>query len=242
MTLCDNKEESTIKLKTVLYLIIVLLTGCETSDNSTPIQNEFSYQFSSDAEGWAGDFADYPQGAESFYELLFEYSILPYPLDETNGSLKISGNNHSDDLFMFIKKKISGLMPNASYQLIFTVEFASNVADGMVGIGGSPGEGVTIKAGATQVEPVKELDAYDNYYRMNIDKSNQSQGGEDMMVIGDFSNDTDQNVYTLKSVTSQTPFQVQANSDGELWLVVGSDSGFEGTTSIYYSKIEVLLN
>ncbi len=73
-------------------------------------------------------------------------------------------------------------------------------------------------------------------------KSNQSQGGEDMMVIGDFSNDTDQNVYTLKSVTSQTPFQVQANSDGELWLVVGSDSGFEGTTSIYYSKIEVLLN
>ena len=92
------------------------------------------------------------------------------------------------------------------------------------------------------MEPVKELDAYDNYYRMNIDKSNQSQGGEDMMVIGDFSNDTDQNVYTLKSVTSQTPFQVQANSDGELWLVVGSDSGFEGTTSIYYSKIEVLLN
>ena len=92
------------------------------------------------------------------------------------------------------------------------------------------------------MEPVKELDAYDNYYRMNIDKSNQSQGGEDMMVIGDFSNDTDQNVYTLKSVTSQTPFQVQANSDGELWLVVGSDSGFEGTASIYYSKIEVLLN
>ena len=83
---------------------------------------------------------------------------LPDPLDESKGSLKISGNNHSDDLFMFIKRKISGLAPNISYQVTYNMEFVSNVADNMAGAGGSPGESVFIKAGATQVEPKKMLD------------------------------------------------------------------------------------
>ncbi len=233
-----------MKLKTSLILIIFLLIGfgCTNTNNDKKTPVEFIYQFSSDAEGWVGDFADYPQGEESFYELMFEYSNLPDPLDETKGSLKISGNNHSDDLFMFVKRKVSGLTPNASYQLTFNIEFASNVADSMVGVGGSPGEDVFLKAGATQIEPMKELDAQDNHYRMNIDKSNQSQGGEDMIVIGDFSNDTNQNVYTLKTVTNKIPFQVQANNNGELWFVVGTDSGFEATTTIYYNNIEVILN
>ena len=63
-----------------------------------------------------------------------------------------------------------------------------------------------------------------------------------MIVIGDFSNDTDKNVYALKTVTNGTPFQAKANENGELWLVVGTDSGFEGKTTIYYNRIEVILN
>ena len=63
-----------------------------------------------------------------------------------------------------------------------------------------------------------------------------------MMVIGDFSNDTDKNIYTLKGVTNAAPFQAQAGPNGELWLIVGTDSGFEGKTTIYYNRIEVTLN
>ncbi len=231
-----------MRLNIILYFTIVIfaIVGCGNSDDDSVVTKELNYQFISDKEGWLGDFADYPLGAEDFYELSYEYAMLPDPLDDTKGSLLISGNNHSDDLFMFIKKKISGLSPNANYSITFHIEFASNVADGMVGIGGSPGESVTIKAGATQIEPMKELDINDKY-RMNIDKANQSNSGKDMIVIGDFSNDTGQNIYTLKSVTNNTPFIVQADKSGELWLIVGTDSGFEGITSIYYSKIKVLL-
>src|SRR5262249_58052013 len=32
-----------------------------------------------------------------------------------------------------------------------------------------------------------------------------------------------------------------ANSDGELWLLLGTDSGFEGLTGIYYQSVNVLL-
>lgn len=52
----------------------------------------------------------------------------------------------------------------------FSIEFASNVPTNAVGIGGAPGEGVTMKAGATLEEPVAiiEQEGTNRYYRINI--------------------------------------------------------------------------
>lgn len=77
---------------------------------------------------------------------------------------------------------------------------------------------------------------------MNIDKGNQIPSGEDMIYIGDFSNETNEFEYNLVNRNNiQTPFEAQANDAGELWLIVGTDSGFEGITTIYYTKIAVSL-
>ena len=220
-----------------------LLVGC-SKDDETPIQepSELDYDFTSDVEGWQGDFADYPEGEETFYELDFEHSMLPSPLDETQGSMKQTGNNHSDDLFMFVKRKLTGLTPNQTYQATFDIQIATNAADDAFGVGGSPGESVYIKAGMTQNEPLKELDSTDGHYRMNIDKGNQANGGQDMILIGDFANGTDENVYALKNLSNTNPFEIQADGSGELWVIVGTDSGFEATTTIYYNKISITLN
>jgi hypothetical protein len=79
---------------------------------------------------------------------------------------------------------------------------------------------------------------------MNIEKGVQANSGVNAVVLGDFSNDTDQSEYTLKAVTTTSPFQVTTNESGELWLLVGTDSGFEGTTTIYYNQIraEITVN
>ncbi|MFD2833375.1 hypothetical protein [Gramella sp. AN32] len=201
---------------------------------------ELIYNFDVDAEGWTGGFADYPIGEEDFYELEFAYSSLPSPLDETDGAIILSGNNHSDDLFMFIKKKVTGLNPNTIYNIKFEIEFASNVPQGFSGIGGSPGESVYIKAGAAGVEPVVSA-GNENLYHLNIDKGNQSQGGSNMIVVGNFSNDSDDEVYRLKIVGNSESFLAKTNANGELWLITGTDSGFEGTTTIYFNSIKVLL-
>ena len=238
-------QQRSKKMKIVFGIIaLFFLAGCGSNDNTAdipPVGNELTYTFTSGTEGWQGDFADYPLEREAIYEFAFKYTHLPFPLDENDGALMLSGNNHSDDLFMFLKKKIDGLEPNTPYRLNFTVEFASNVADGMIGVGGSPGEGVLVKVGATTQEPVKILDD-SGWYRMSIDKGNQSNGGSDMVVIGDFSNDTDQNIYTLKTLHNDTPFIAKSNGDGELWCIVGTDSGFESTTTIYYSTIKVQIS
>lgn len=218
-------------------ILLAFMFGCKEDPDSTFNPITFSYEFKNDTEGWIAGFADYPVGEEEFYELSFEHSTLPSPLDDSNGAFKISGNNHSDDLFMFIKRKVSGLQSNTKYNVNMLVEFATNIPDGMFGVGGSPGESVYIKGGATTEEPQRFVDNL-NWYRMTIDNANQSQSGEDMVLLGDFSNDTDKEEYVLKTVTNGKPFAVTSNENGEVWLIVGTDSGFEATTTIHYNRIE----
>jgi hypothetical protein len=111
-----------------------------------------------------------------------------------------------------------------------------------VGVGGAPGESVYVKAGATKEEPKKVLT--DGMYRMNIDKGNQATAGADMMVIGNIgvAATTTQFTYISRNNNSSTGFIAETNDSGELWLIVGTDSGFEGKTILYYSQIDILFN
>lgn len=222
-------------------LLAFAATAC-SSDDEEPIDFDptvnLNYTFSEDAEGWTGSFADYPEDDADFYELSFEHATLPDPLDNSDGALKQSGNNHSDDLFMYVKKKVTGLKPNTEYKVAFDIEIASNATGDSFGVGGSPATSVYVKAGISTIEPIGERQE-DGHLRMNIDKSNQSNSGADMKKIGDFSNGTSGNDYALKTLTySENELKARTNNDGELWLIVGTDSGFESTTTIYYNTIE----
>jgi len=233
-----------MKTKLILFSsLAILFSSCNDDDHTItdPEVVELTFDFLNDKQSWEGGFSDYPVGEEDFYELDYEFSDLPEPLNTNQGSLKQSGNNHSDDLFMFIRRQIKELEPNSNYKISYEIEFASNVADGQVGVGGSPGESVFLKAGATTIKPEKIVAIQDNYYIMNIDNGVQANDGLDMVVIGDFSNDTDQNEYTLKNLVANNIITVSTNSLGELWLIVGTDSAFEATTTIYYNIINIKL-
>jgi hypothetical protein len=223
-------------------LSAVLFGACQTDDDSASSEPKvFNFNFQADTQGWTSGFADYPNepNVEEFYDLEFSHSVLPSPLNQGDGALRQSGDNHSDDLFMFVKKKITGLNPNTSYDITLEVEFATNAASGAVGVGGAPGESVYIKAGATAIEPLSVLNVSENHFRINIDKGNQSQDGIDMALIGDFSNGTSQFIYVLKELRTTDPIRVKTNPLGECWVIIGTDSGFESTTTIYYNRIEV---
>ena len=92
----------------IFSTLILALAGCENNDQTNEVEpTEYIYNFQEDSEDWTAGFADYPNeaNAEEFYELEFSHSMLPSPLRITDGALKQAGNNHSDDLFMFVKKK-----------------------------------------------------------------------------------------------------------------------------------------
>ena len=49
--------------------------------------------------------------------------------------------------------------------------------------------------------------------------------------------------FKIKSLTNEErSFEVTTDADGALWLIVGTDSGFEGLTTLYYGQIAVVLS
>ncbi len=202
-----------------------------------------SYMFADSAAGWKGDFADYPVDSAG-YHLQFGLELLPLDIntDATKKALRISGINGSDDLFMFIKRKISGLRKNTTYQVLLNVRFASNAPTGEVEEGQVPGEGVYVKVGASTHEPMKEI--VGDYYRLNLDKGNQSEGGENMVVVGHIgvAPTTEKYVLIARSNSSTNSVFATTNDSGELWLIIGTDSGYGGQTTLYYTQVDVLLN
>ncbi|MDE0169189.1 MAG: hypothetical protein OXK16_12980 [bacterium] len=187
------------------------------------------------------DFADLPADYDqSIYELDSGHRALPEDLD--GAGIYIQGHNRSDDLFMYLKRRVDGLTPTASYTVSVAVDVATNVAEGMVGIGGSPGESVYVKAGASTNEPEVETDRT-GHLRMTIDKGNQSRSGSQMAVLGNVARPGvvagEFRIKTLDNLDS--PVTVEADGAGSVWLVVGSDSGFEGLTRLYYDRITFTL-
>jgi heat shock protein HslJ len=205
---------------------------------------EFTYTFDDDEEEWIAGFADLPaERDDAIYELDSEWREMPDDLD--GYGIYMQGHNRSDDLFMFLKREIAGLEPGATYQVTFQLVLASDVPPGMSGIGGSPGESVYVKVGATTEEPLIVEDA-DGWLRLNIDKGNQASEGEDMINIGDMANPNltpaSAGSYELMEQNSSgRDFEVTADANGVIWFIIGTDSGFEGLTTLYYDTITVVL-
>ncbi|MYH79026.1 MAG: hypothetical protein F4134_15050, partial [Acidimicrobiaceae bacterium] len=117
---------------------------------SAPV--EFDFSFETDADGWVVDFADLPEDYDqSIYELDGGHRALPDGLD--GAGIYVQGHNRSDDLFMYLKRRVDGLTPAASYTVSAIVDLATDAALASVGIGGSPGSSVFVKAGASTTEP-----------------------------------------------------------------------------------------
>jgi hypothetical protein len=142
---------------------------------------------------------------------------------------------------MFWKRKTVGLLPNTVYEATFDLELASAAAAGMVGIGGAPGESVFLKAGASTAEPRIVTDK-SGWLRMNIDKGNQSQPGASAAVLGHAAKpDAGTNYSIIRRDNRSSRLRATTAADGSLWLFFGSDSGFEGTTSLFYTKFTAVL-
>lgn len=224
------------------FLFLLLFCSCFLSAE----EKVFTYSFSKGFAEWKGDFCDYPVGEEAFFELAMGWENLPVRVEEpvlgllTKG-LFLSGNNHSDDLFMFVKRQVRGLRPNTRYAVRFSVLIETDIPEEAWGIGGSPGKSVYFKVGASTVEPKKV--EVDGYYLLNVDKGDQSQDGTNAVVIGDLektgSFDLD---YLPKQLESSHSLFVESDSQGRIWIFAGTDSGYEGWTKVYIARIDLYLH
>lgn len=228
----------------VEFLTKILMQEVVIEDQVISINNEekadIVYTFDQDLQGFKGGFADLPIDADpSIYELAYTYENIPVKGEESKG-IYLTGHNRSDDLFMYIYKNIGEdkeLKPSTRYEVNLSFEMATKIPGGMMGIGGSPGESVFVKAGVVGQEPANI--EQDTYYRFNLDKGNQSRSGKDMQVIGNIvkpgTSSDDSYVYKKMGTT----VLVETDKEGNAYLVIGLDSGFEGKTEVYFDQIAV---
>ena len=219
--------------KQIVILLTVALTGC-TAPPTTGTQN---FDFETDDHGFTAIFADYPIGedVDQFYELKHEWTVLPA---KDGKGLFLSSNNHSDDLFMGYFKEFSGFTAGHIYEFQVNFRLATNVEGGMIGVGGSPGSSVFVKGGVTSTKP-QCIDNGQNQFLLNLDKGNQGVGGQDMLLLGNI--EKEEALHPGQYEWKQFEFSVQAKADkaGCVWLIIGTDSGFEATSSYYLDDISL---
>ncbi|MDP2714800.1 hypothetical protein [Rheinheimera sp.] len=212
---------------------LLLLSGCDIEYGTLPAHY---YDFRDGAQQWQPGFSDYPVDNADIFEL--ESGIRPLPTGFSGTGFYLAGMNRSDDLFMYIKKQITGLEPSTRYQLSVSVRFLTDAGTDCVGIGGAPGESVYLKFGYAAAEPKQA-----GYY-LNADKGNQSQDGTQGRVIGNIAAadiGCDGQKFASKAVTdsSATPLHFTSNADGTIWVFIGTDSGYEGLTRLYYQELDL---
>ncbi len=207
------------------------------------------FTFADGSGGMLPCYTDYPIGQPD-YQFLAEVRPLPFylfPPGLTRNAYYIQGDNHSDDLFMFLKANVGskdGIRRDTSYLLSFDIWFASASGGGCSGAGGSP-DSVYLKAGGSMVEPVPVLMEPSGFLDINVDKGNQSTGGANLGVIGSINNGLPctANKWVMLHRTYNHPYPIMStpNSEGDLWIAVGTDSGYEALTGVYYYSITVKL-
>lgn len=228
-------------MKRIIIITIFSLLfyfGCKDTSAELPSQKlNFSFDFNvSGQQEWKSFFSDYPVGEENFYELEFKYTELPEPLNKNIKSLKISGNNHSDDLLSVVYRKFEGLKPNTKYAVTFDLEVASNAPTNALGVGGSPD--LAIGAGGINFEPKNTT--VDNTYRPNFESRIQSGESNNVFkILGTIgvSDDINTPFKLINRNNLDDPIKLTTNNKGELWLMIATDSGFEATTTLYYKSI-----
>lgn len=241
-------------------LLTLLVSGCGGGGSGTavvpmPIQSPppppstgstvvSSTDFNNPADpggiAWTMSIVEYDGSLAQLDIIHFLVGFDPLPANVgTGNALRISGTNPSADLFMYLKRQVQNLEPSTRYGISWEIEIASNRDSGCVGAGSAPGESVYIVAGVTEFEPEP---IFAGMLVLNIDKGNAGIAGTDVLVLGDIATqqtDCVDDVYERKILTSAgQSFDVFSNADGELWLIVGIDSSYEGRTDIFIIRIE----
>ena len=246
----------TTRLGFVSDFCIAITAGCggapvedesELDESSSALDSSsitLQWSFVSTAQGWTGGYTDYTSGMES--SIGFQSGWAPMPAPLTGGGFKLSGNNASDDLWMFASRVLTsashGIVPNALYDVAMTAWIGSNAPSGCIGTGGAPGESVWLKGNVVATRPRAILSG--DQVLFNLNKGDQAEIGPQALGCGDLANGDSCDLpprYKLLVRTATRPTPVRATSGGNLWVYFGSDSGFESRSTYFIDQIRVTL-
>jgi hypothetical protein len=212
-------------------IMAIYLVSCKGQDSTLPIKF-FESTFQQNTEDWTGDFALYKTGQQDTVAFRISQGKIPESPDSTTRGLGVSGTNTGDSLFLFIKKKITGLNPALTYKVAYEINLVTSYPDTV----GAAGRLMYIKAGASAEEPKKVLTG--NYYNVSIKKGPIAKSGTEMFYLGTAGNTLDSVAYkSIVRTNANLAVEVKPNAAGEIWLCVGTETIYKGLVQLYYDRI-----
>ncbi|GKX31253.1 hypothetical protein SH1V18_37330 [Vallitalea longa] len=212
-----------MKTKTILALFmifILLLCGCQNDYNNEEITYSdtltFTYTFENSRDGWMGG------------------------LDDS------SNNHHNKGIYlncglenMYTTKKISskeGLLPLTSYKVNMTFDISSTLSSNNT----IPLNKIVVNAGVVNVQPDIELIQKGNNKYFFISPNNEFDDPNTKLISLGNIDITDKSTNNRNaSKNFEQTFNAFTNSNGDLWIIIGVDSDYEGTDTLFLDNINV---
>lgn len=232
------------------FLYLLLASALAFSCMGDPVvetmerEEDFDYVYSfseNEKQHWKWGFTAYPAERETNFAPEYSYTLTPEETGIKKPSIRVSGRNQGNGMFMYLYRKIEGLEPETTYQLSYLAEFASNTPRNSIGTGGSPGASVYLKAGAVAQNPYNiQKKAENGLYRLTAyDKGRQPELVNDMISLGNIGTGLSEFKYSMIKRSGSNQQTVTTGKNGELWLVIGTESAYEGVTTLFYTSVKI---
>ena len=229
--------------KILLIGLLLFFSGCmsQMDDNEPQVVDLLTaFDFENGSQGWEGGISDYPLNYPDSAQYKVGNDILANSLSSDSKGLTISADNPSGELFYYFKRKVSDLEPNQNYRLDFEFLVYAQVA------GSGDGE-LFLKIGATNFVPeliTQTSGKAGDCIALNIDKgASNSDSGLDVVNIGSVKEFTGNTPEVISGNSFDFPIEVVADANGEVWLIIGVDSGIKSdltfgmmALTVYYRK------
>lgn len=220
--------------------MLLLSAAClDTSGANSGVFLDFD--FNTSGAGFVAGAADFPAAQAAAVGAVGDQRLLPANITSTVKGLYLAGTSVGGDLFLFQKRRFTGVAANTTYQATISIGYITDYHDGCTT---GPGSLTVIKAGVTVTEPLVVTNAQ-GILRMNLDKGTgvskglYTQGGD---IRNGLSSCPGVGTFAAISTLAQaqaTPLVTDA--DGGFWIFIGTQSSFAGAHQIYFSGLRLTL-
>jgi len=240
-------------LLSLLLFVLAVLAGCSSSGPEFDPQVQpgvFEFDFETGRQGWEPIFVGVPKDKEggedlAVNEIESDHRALPDEVEKEGEALFARGFTGTPGLGLFFRRRVSGLAPGTRYRVSFEVEIASNVGEGCFGAGGSPSS-TRIHTVAVPRKPTREVKEgrLTDFYVFD-DEATAEAMASPTSALGTIANGLPCKEaseigwpFRLKTLSSEPDFwTVTTGEKGEVWLLVGSITSFNGKVSLYYNEV-----
>ncbi|MCC5931576.1 MAG: hypothetical protein JJU28_20180 [Cyclobacteriaceae bacterium] len=226
-----------LRIHHVMIVLVLGLCACLTSDDFGQGNVRYSFfDFTDGLQNWSAGIAGH--SIEESQENLLEVSHSSLPtLFNDSKALKIRAKIDGEKIFMFIKRQVHGLDPNANYQIVCEVRLGAEL---LTETDRNSNAEVLFKYGSSSLEPMVSANVDEGIYALNLNAMSREVSGGEIKTVQKINPPVSRQMPAVHTVnTFNIPLQGSTDAEGKLWILMGTESDLQSELAFYYNAIVI---